>query len=234
MFARDSVVVSERLEVVLPSEGLLELLVIEPRRLDVRGGGIVERSGSETSRLLSAKRCKSGLPSCANAFCTAAGDSVEETVVVVVEAGPVPLAPRLGLGLLPFLIREIGRSRVVWWELLTTREVRRTGEGSRDELVELFPEADADRLPGVGKRGTKDTADPLRRGCWYWYFVSLSRAGLLRPVPDDGLARDVDLWAGLFAGVEDSLDGMMGRRGEGKDTERERECDHPVESGCSQ
>ena len=110
MFARDSVV-SECLDVVLPSEGLLELFVIEVRRRDVRGGGILERSGSETSRFLSAgaECCKSGLPSCANAFCTVAGDRVEETVVVGVEEGPVPLAPRLGLGLLLFLVRESDR-----------------------------------------------------------------------------------------------------------------------------
>lgn len=111
MLARDSVVGSERLGVVLPSEGLLEPFVIEFRRLDVRGGGILERSGSETSRFLSAgaERCKSGLPSCANAFCTVAGESVDETVVVGVDVGPVPLAPRLGLGLLLFLVREIDR-----------------------------------------------------------------------------------------------------------------------------
>lgn len=73
--------------------------------------------------------------------------------------------------------------------------MRRTGEGSRDELVELFADADADRLPGVGNRGTMDIAGPARRGGWYWYFVSPSRAGLLRPVPVDGLglARDEDL-----------------------------------------
>lgn len=158
---------------------------------------------------------------------------MEVTVAVGVEVGPVPLAPRLGLGLLLFLVRETDRFGAGWWLLLTTREVRRTGEVSRDELVELFADADADRLPGVGNRGTKDIAGPVRRGGGYWYFVSLSRAGLLRPVPDDGLARDEDLWAGLLAGVGDSLDVMMGRRG-GKDMERQRECDHPVESGCSQ
>lgn len=64
MFASDSAA-SERLDVVLPSEGLLEPFVIELRRLEVRGGGILERSGSETSRALSTGvgRCRSGLPS---------------------------------------------------------------------------------------------------------------------------------------------------------------------------
>lgn len=158
---------------------------------------------------------------------------MEETVVVGVEAGPVPLAPRLGLGLLLFLVRETDRFGAGWWLLLTTREVRRTGEVSRDELVELFADADADRLPEVGNRGTRDIAGPVRRGGWYWDFVSPSRAGLLRPAPDDGLARDEDFWAGLLAGVEASLDGMMGRRRGGKNTEQQRDCDHPVESGCS-
>lgn len=114
MLARGSVaaVVSERLEVVLlDSDGLLEPFVIELRRLEVRGGGILERSGSETSRFLSVAEvdcCRSGLPSCANAFWTAAGDRVEETVVGV-DVGPVP---RLGLGLALFLCRDKERFAV--------------------------------------------------------------------------------------------------------------------------
>lgn len=115
MLARDSeAVVSVRRDVVLPNEGLREPLPIDVRRRDVRGGGMLARSGSETSR--TGERCKSGFPSCAKAFCTVAGDKVEETVVVGVEVGPVPLVPRLGLGLLLFLARESDRCvAAVWW-----------------------------------------------------------------------------------------------------------------------
>lgn len=225
MLARDSVVASERLEVLLPSDGLLEPFVIELRRLEVRGGGILERSGSETSIFLSATAglWRSGLLSCANAFCTAAGDRVEETVVGL-DAGAAPLTPRLGLGLALFLCREKERAELVGWLLLTTREVMRTGEGSREELVELFAEADADRLTGVDSRGPKAIDELFKRE--RPLLVSLSIAGLLRPFLGDELARE-DFWVCLLAGVDDSLAGIASARGERRGTRRQCECDHP-------
>lgn len=230
ILARDSLfVASERLGVLLlPIDGLLELFVIEPRRLEVRGGGILERSGSETSTGLSTgvECCRSGLPSCANAFCTAAGDRVDDTGVGV-DVGPVPLTPRLGLGLALFLCREKERFVLFWWLLpLTTREVRRTGEASREELVELFAEADADRLAGVDNRGTRDKADePFRRV--KPFFVSPSMTGLLRPVPGEDLAR-ADFWVDLLAGVDDSLDGMARAECESGHPNRIRGSHHAI------
>lgn len=95
--------------------------------------------------------------------------------------------------------------------------MRRTGDASREELVELFAEADADRFTGVDSRaGTKDIG-PFRRE--RPFLVSFSRAGLLRPVPGDGLDRE-DFWVGLLAGVGDSLDGMASGRGKRRGARR--------------
>jgi hypothetical protein len=86
------------------------------------------------------------LSSCEKAFCTAAA-----------EEGTVTLADRrLGLGL--ELLLWFREARVADFKLLLlTRGVTRTGDGSREERVELA--ADADTLPGGEILGAGDMAN---------------------------------------------------------------------------
>lgn len=78
---------------------------------------------------------------------------------------PVPLlaAPRLGLGLV-LLFRDRAARVADFRLLLLTRGARRTGEDSREEIVELAADAGAETLPGGDILGAGDMADGRRLG----------------------------------------------------------------------